>query len=282
MDAVHETDVPGKVKALLPETVCASTCVMTFVGAAKNLPLSTMPRSTSRSSGRLSGPQRAAETRATIARPTEVGTRFERGARHHVVVVGASLTGLATAVLLARAGRRVALVEAGEIAADTTAEDAPLVAAALAEGVTLHTGVRVMQVTSAAPCRIDTDAGPVFAANVALATGAQDPDEGLCVAVTTPSRTSAASYELPAPRLLDRRRVATEPVVGKLPRTLGRIRFVTGTGGGAADMARASRAALVLAADILQIPERDRGRWLMTLGAPVAAPASLPAHASVA
>ena len=45
-----------------------------------------------------------------------LGTPFEPGARHDVIVVGAGLTGLSTAVMLARAGRDVAVVEAGEVA----------------------------------------------------------------------------------------------------------------------------------------------------------------------
>ncbi|GAA5094773.1 FAD-dependent oxidoreductase [Microbacterium yannicii] len=43
------------------------------------------------------------------------GTPFEPGRHHEVVVVGAGLTGLATALLLAREGRDVAVLEAGEV-----------------------------------------------------------------------------------------------------------------------------------------------------------------------
>jgi glycine/D-amino acid oxidase-like deaminating enzyme/nitrite reductase/ring-hydroxylating ferredoxin subunit len=43
------------------------------------------------------------------------GTPFERGRRRDVVVVGAGLTGLSTALMLARQGRDVAVVEAGEV-----------------------------------------------------------------------------------------------------------------------------------------------------------------------
>lgn len=45
-----------------------------------------------------------------------VGSPFEAGARHDVVIVGAGLTGLATAVMLTRAGLDVAVLEAGEVA----------------------------------------------------------------------------------------------------------------------------------------------------------------------
>ncbi|MDW4573542.1 FAD-dependent oxidoreductase [Microbacterium sp. M3] len=44
-----------------------------------------------------------------------VGTPFEPGRRRDVVVVGAGLTGLATALLLAREGLDVAVIEAGEV-----------------------------------------------------------------------------------------------------------------------------------------------------------------------
>ncbi|KNY05372.1 FAD-dependent oxidoreductase [Microbacterium sp. GCS4] len=44
-----------------------------------------------------------------------VGTPFESGGRHDVVIVGAGLTGLATAVMLVRAGLDVAVVEAGAV-----------------------------------------------------------------------------------------------------------------------------------------------------------------------
>lgn len=45
-----------------------------------------------------------------------LGSSFEAGARHDVVIVGAGLTGLSTAVMLTRAGLDVAVVEAGGIA----------------------------------------------------------------------------------------------------------------------------------------------------------------------
>lgn len=44
------------------------------------------------------------------------GTAFEPEARHDVIVVGAGLTGLSTAVMLTRAGLDVAVLEAGEVA----------------------------------------------------------------------------------------------------------------------------------------------------------------------
>lgn len=44
-----------------------------------------------------------------------LGSPFETGARHDVVVVGAGLTGLSTAVMLARKGLDVAVIDAGEV-----------------------------------------------------------------------------------------------------------------------------------------------------------------------
>lgn len=44
------------------------------------------------------------------------GTPFDAGTRHDVVIVGAGLTGLSTAVLLTRAGLDVAVLESGQVA----------------------------------------------------------------------------------------------------------------------------------------------------------------------
>ncbi|WP_017204303.1 FAD-dependent oxidoreductase [Microbacterium algeriense] len=44
------------------------------------------------------------------------GSPFDPGTRHDVVIVGAGLTGLSTAVMLARAGLDVAVIESGEVA----------------------------------------------------------------------------------------------------------------------------------------------------------------------
>jgi len=49
-----------------------------------------------------------------------LGSPFDPGARHDVVVVGAGLTGLSTALMLARAGLDVAVIDAGEVAALTS------------------------------------------------------------------------------------------------------------------------------------------------------------------
>ncbi|MFF7291286.1 FAD-dependent oxidoreductase [Microbacterium sp. NPDC008134] len=51
-----------------------------------------------------------------LASPAPSGTPFEPGTHHDVVVVGAGLTGLTTAVMLIRAGLDVAVVESGEVA----------------------------------------------------------------------------------------------------------------------------------------------------------------------
>jgi 2-polyprenyl-6-methoxyphenol hydroxylase-like FAD-dependent oxidoreductase len=48
------------------------------------------------------------------ARPV-VGSPFEPGRRRDVLVVGAGLTGLATALMLRREGLDVAIVESGEV-----------------------------------------------------------------------------------------------------------------------------------------------------------------------
>ncbi len=48
--------------------------------------------------------------------PSVAGTPFEPGRHHDVIVVGAGVTGLATALLLAEDGRDVAVIEAGEVA----------------------------------------------------------------------------------------------------------------------------------------------------------------------
>lgn len=48
--------------------------------------------------------------------PLPLGSDFSPGSRHDVVIVGAGITGLTTAVLLARAGRDIAVVDAGGVA----------------------------------------------------------------------------------------------------------------------------------------------------------------------
>lgn len=51
-----------------------------------------------------------------LDRTPPTGTPFDPGARHDVIIVGAGLTGLTTAVMLTRAGLDVAVIDAGEVA----------------------------------------------------------------------------------------------------------------------------------------------------------------------
>ena len=45
-----------------------------------------------------------------------LGSPFDPGARHDVVIVGAGITGLSTAVMLADAGLDVAVIDSGSVA----------------------------------------------------------------------------------------------------------------------------------------------------------------------
>ncbi|MEV7756135.1 FAD-dependent oxidoreductase [Microbacterium sp. NPDC089180] len=63
------------------------------------------------------------------------GTPFESGARHDVVIVGAGITGLSTAVMLAEAGVDVAVVDAGEVGQGATGASVGM--ASLLQGTTL-------------------------------------------------------------------------------------------------------------------------------------------------
>ena len=65
----------------------------------------------------------AAEAKTDVMKPLwkldrtpPTGTPFDPGARHDVIIVGAGLTGLSTAVMLTRAGLDVAVIEAGAVA----------------------------------------------------------------------------------------------------------------------------------------------------------------------
>ncbi|WP_322409734.1 hypothetical protein [Microbacterium invictum] len=214
------------------------------------------------------------------------GQTLPRGEHYDVVVVGASLTGLVATLLLTQSGRRVALVEAGVIgpfrpgASRDANEETALAAALVAAGASLHTRTLVQSVTSASPCRLDTEHGPLFADQVILATGARDA-EALYRPGPTPARGRAASYLLPAPtaavpepddpgrRLAEggapggTASIGPAPTVGKVPRSLGRIRFVTSCHG--RGRTRAAPAALEVVADILQLARVDRPGWKVTL-----------------
>lgn len=63
------------------------------------------------------------------------GTPFAPGARHDVVIVGAGLTGLSTAVILAEAGVDVAVVDAGAVGEGATAASVGM--ASVLQGTTL-------------------------------------------------------------------------------------------------------------------------------------------------
>ncbi|SDO49068.1 Glycine/D-amino acid oxidase [Microbacterium sp. ru370.1] len=63
------------------------------------------------------------------------GTPFESGARHDVVIVGAGVTGLSTAVMLAEAGVDVAVVDAGAVGEGATGTAVGM--ASLLQGTTL-------------------------------------------------------------------------------------------------------------------------------------------------
>ena len=69
--------------------------------------------------------------------PTIESDRFDSDAHYDVAVVGAGLTGLATALLLARAGRRVVVLEARSVGAVTTGHSTAKVS--LLQGTRLST-----------------------------------------------------------------------------------------------------------------------------------------------
>ncbi len=69
--------------------------------------------------------------------PPVEGTPFEPGTHHDVVIVGAGITGLSTAVMLAEAGVDVAVVDAGPVGRGATGASVGM--ASLLQGTTLAT-----------------------------------------------------------------------------------------------------------------------------------------------
>lgn len=293
--------------------------------------------------------------------PTVSGTPVEPGRRHDVVIVGAGITGLATALELVRAGKDVAIVErggVGELASgsntgklsllqgttlsslrrhhpaalvrayvdanrdgsawvnriadelgvpmttrtaftyastaaglgavteeydaareaglgvrlatpdELTAGPVPMTAAValdeqravdpmrlltalaeafVAEGGTLHLQTQVQRVRVLPGARVDTDAGPLFATDIVLATGTPITDRGLYFAKVSGHRSACVAFELDG-EVDDGMYLAADEVtrsirtVGPADGALGRGRIVVGGAGhpvGRADSERA-------------------------------------------